>query len=211
MLRKNLLPRRYNDDNIEACYQECFQILSSLHFKTGHFVLSSGERSPYYVDVKSAWTNHTFMWLAVQVLYEEYKAFRPQSFHVSDDEEFRYPSIGGMESGALPILAVLAFKQQLNYFWVRKEKKEHGLEDMIIGNVRPPVIIVEDVLNSGKTVSKVAQAVGIENVKGILCVVNRHKAGDRINIVDEETWERHIVDVRQMYNLEQLVRFRERG
>ena len=69
-------------------------------------------------------------------------------------------SVGGLESGALPITTaiVLVSKQlregenKLTGFFVRKEAKRHGLQKKIEGLPKKPLVVVEDVVTTGQSV-----------------------------------------------------------
>lgn len=174
--------------------------ISNNYIKRGNFTLSSGEQSEYYVDVKSAYTDLEFIQRANKLLYFELS----RGFIV--DQRKPAQSIGGLEAGAIPILTSLAIEYQIPYFWIRKAQKEYGLKDMqIIGQVTKPVVIVEDVLNSGAGINKVANVVGVTNVMGVICVVNRYRFGDRINLTDGKTFESKVIDVRALFELKDFV------
>jgi orotate phosphoribosyltransferase len=63
----------------------------------------------------------------------------------------------------------------LNGFFIRKEAKGYGLQKRIEGNMIPPVVIVDDVITSGKSVMDSIEAVNAEGVtpKGAVCVIDR--------------------------------------
>ena len=67
----------------------------------------------------------------------------------------------------------------LNGFLIRKEAKGYGLQKRIEGNMIPPVVIVDDVITSGKSVMDSIEAVNAEGVtpKGVVCVIDREEAG----------------------------------
>lgn len=101
-------------------------------------------------------------------------------------------SIGGIETGAIPIetaVAQLSFfrKKPIQGFWVRQEKKTHGTEKWIEGNLNPRsnVVIVEDVTTKGNSVFKSIEKVReIEcNIVEVICLVDREE-GARKRLVD---------------------------
>jgi orotate phosphoribosyltransferase len=70
-------------------------------------------------------------------------------------------SIGGLELGAIPIAVAIAMKsydhpttKNLKAFIVRKSAKKHALEKEIEGNHIEPIIIVDDVITTGKAYYK---------------------------------------------------------
>jgi orotate phosphoribosyltransferase len=193
--------QKYGEGSInDEYYQQLYELIKLNYFKRGNFTLSNGKQSDYYVDIKSAYTNQEFVTKANHLLHYELL----DGFAHGQKKPFK--SLGGLETGAIPMLATLSFRYTIPYFWVRKQKKDYGLVDMnLIGEPTPPVVIVEDVLNSGSGINKVANAVGVDNVMGVLCVVNRYEFGDRINLTDSKTFETSVIDVRALFKLEDFV------
>jgi outer membrane protein assembly factor BamB/orotate phosphoribosyltransferase len=69
--------------------------------------------------------------------------------------------VGGMESAAIPLLSAILLKgvvrgTPVNGFIVRKERKTHGTGELIEGTLSAePVVVVDDILNSGNSLEKV--------------------------------------------------------
>jgi orotate phosphoribosyltransferase len=68
--------------------------------------------------------------------------------------------IGGMEVAAVPLVTAILLKAQqrglsTNGFIIRKERKKSGLGKLIEGDVTDdPIILVDDIFNSGKSIEK---------------------------------------------------------
>jgi len=107
----------------------------------GRFVLTSGNISDYYIDIKKASTNPKTLKKIAEAMAE----------YVED-----YNVISGMELGAVPIAVALSLETGIPYVIIRKEKREHGTGKQIEGeDVKgKKVIIVEDVTTSGGSVIK---------------------------------------------------------
>jgi orotate phosphoribosyltransferase len=94
-------------------------------------------------------------------------------------------AVGGMSLGADPVAcAAIAVPEgdSLVAFFVRKERKEHGLQRWIEGpELEPgtPCLVVEDVVTSGSsTVAAIERVKQAElKVVGSLCVVDRLAGG----------------------------------
>ncbi|KAF5085590.1 MAG: orotate phosphoribosyltransferase [Methanoculleus horonobensis] len=100
----------------------------------GEFVLASGARSSYYIDIKAATTNPA-------VLGEIGRA-------IAEEEEFEM--VAGVAVGAIPIAVAVSLASGRPYAIIRKEAKDHGKAGTIIGNVAGKnVLLVEDVTTSG--------------------------------------------------------------
>lgn len=72
----------------------------------------------------------------------------------------RSVQVGGLESAAIPLIAGLVFRNYANQrqnplsgFFIRKSRKREGLLKMIEGQLEEglPVVLVDDVINSGKS------------------------------------------------------------
>ena len=92
-------------------------------------------------------------------------------------------SIGGIQTGAIPVCTAVALlsyikKNPIQAFWVRQEKKSHGTEKWIEGNLAPgsKVVVVDDVTTKGNSVFE-----AIERVLELNCQIV-----EVISLVDRE-------------------------
>jgi orotate phosphoribosyltransferase len=136
----------------------------------GDVTLASGQQASYYVDAKRA-------------------LLRPRGFRAvgelvaSAAGELGARAVGGMSIGADPVAcAALAAGDGLRAFFVRRQRKEHGLQRWLEGpelESGTPCLVVEDVVTTGgSTVSAIERimAEGL-NVVGTVCVVDRRAGG----------------------------------
>ena len=140
----------------------------------GEVTLTSGRKADYYVDAKRA-------------------LLRPVAFRAvgellaAEARERGATAVGGMTMGADPLACAAigsAGGDGLVAFFVRKERKQHGLQRWIEG---PPLeqgsrcLVVEDVVTTGgSTVSAIERIreEGLE-VAGVVSVVDRLAGGSR--------------------------------
>lgn len=75
-------------------------------------------------------------------------------------EQFRerYPfQIGGLETASIPMITAILLKGKeygfdVNGFYIRKQRKQKGLQNLIEGELTTdPIVLVDDVINSGGT------------------------------------------------------------
>lgn len=85
-------------------------------------------------------------------------------------------AIAGVATGAIAISAITADCLDLPYVYVRSTPKDHGLENMIEGNLKPgsKVVVIEDQVSTGgssRGAVETVQMAGCE-VIGIACIFN---------------------------------------
>ena len=131
--------------------------------QTGNFVLSSGKKSNYFVNIKRASTDP-------RGLREMGKAIAP---HVNEAK------IAGMALGAVPLAVAVALETGKQFVMVRKEAKDHGTQELIEGEVKPgdKFIVVEDVATTGASTMRVVTALRQKgaNVDKAVVVVDREE------------------------------------
>jgi orotate phosphoribosyltransferase len=138
----------------------------------GHFVLTSGAVSDYYVDIKKASTNPN-------VLVTIASFMKPYA-------EGKYDIIAGMELGAVPLIVALSLETNIPFVIVRKQKRDHGTGKQIEGVsvADKKVLIVEDVTTSGGSV--------IDTIK--ILQQNNAKIDSVITVVDRESGAREKIE-----------------
>ena len=140
----------------------------------GEVTLTSGVRAQYYLDAKRA-------------------ILRPPAFLAlgelvaAEAERHGATAIGGMTMGADPVAcaALAAGTTGIKAFFVRKDRKEHGLQRWVEG---PPLVagerclIVEDVVTSGGSTVAAIERVREEGlaVAAVLSVVDRLAGGGEV-------------------------------
>src|ERR671915_2151127 len=136
----------------------------------GEVTLTSGRKAQYYVDEKRAILRPTgFMALGELVAAEA--------------RERAATAVGGMTMGADPVAcAALAAGADVKAFFVRKERKEHGLQRWIEGPELAPgesCLVVEDVVTTGGSTVAAIERVREEGfeVAGVACVLDRLAGG----------------------------------
>ena len=132
--------------------------------KFGDFVLTSGKKSNYYVDIKDAATDPATLEEIASELASKVSAQK----------------IAGMELGAVPITVATAVMMKIPYLVLRKERS-HGTKKLIIGHLREgeEIELIEDVVTTGGALLKAAQLIRDNGgvVKRAIVVVDREEGG----------------------------------
>jgi orotate phosphoribosyltransferase len=136
----------------------------------GEVTLTSGQTAAYYVDAKRA----TLLPAGFRAMGELVAA---------EAERVGATAVGGTTMGADPIAcSALAAGAPLKAFFVRKDKKEHGLQRWIEGPPLQPherCLVVEDVVTTGGSTVHAIERVREEgfDVAGVLSVLDRLAGG----------------------------------
>ena len=141
--------------------------------KKGEFTLSSGKKSDVYFDIKEVMTHPDFLKAYVNRMTKMY-------------DLFDYDAFAGVELGGVPLAVALSISTGKPYLIIRKDEKRHGLGGRIIGDVRgQSVLVLEDVVTSGKSLLSVLKACEDAGLKvgGAVAVVDR--SGGQIELTNE--------------------------
>lgn len=114
------------------------------------FTWASGWNSPIYTDNRKT------------LSYPEIRTFIKTEICRLIMENFGMPEvIAGVATGAIAQGALVADMLGVPYVYVRSAPKDHGLENLIEGNINPgqTVIIIEDLISTGKSSLKAAEAI----------------------------------------------------
>jgi len=131
----------------------------------GDFLLASGKKSDYYIDVKSVLTDP----LVLKKLAQEIAG--RCSFDV----------VAGVAVGAVPIAVAVSLESKKPFAIIRSSGKSHGKESMIIGDVKgKDVLLVEDVVTSGGSVLHGIEQLRAEGAHAntVVTIVDRHAGGE---------------------------------
>ena len=136
----------------------------------GEVTLTSGRTAQYYVDAKRAILLPT--------------AFRALGELVAAEaERVGATAVGGMTMGADPVAcAALAAGAPVKAFFVRKDKKQHGLQRWVEGPLLEPgerCLVVEDVVTTGGSTVQALERIREEGLEiaGVTAVLDRLAGG----------------------------------
>jgi len=160
----------------------------------GDVTLSSGKKASYYVDARRA-------------------LLRPAAFRAAGEliaataAEVGAQAVGGPATAAIPLAcAAIAAPagDDLVGFFVRGERKEHGLQRWVEGPVSSGArcLVVEDTVTTGGSTVKAIQRMREEGLEivGALCVVDRLAGGaEAIAAAADGTPYRALVSIDELY------------
>ena len=122
------------------------------------FIWASGWNSPIYTDIRKA-----LSYIDVRN-FIKVELSRVILEHFSDCD-----AIAGVAKGAVAFAAITADTLGLPYAFVRSTPKDHGLENMIEGNLKPgwKVVLIEDLVSTGGSC-----LTSVEAIRNAGCEVN---------------------------------------
>ena len=158
-------------DDLDAARETLLNELREHALVIGDVTLSSGQRASYYVDARRA-------------------LLRPAGFRAAGEliaaaaADARATAVGGPVMAAIPLacaaIAVPAGEGLVGFF-VRKDRKQHGLQHWIEGPVEPGTrcLVVEDTVTTGRSTVEAIGRMREEGLKVVatLCVVDRLAGG----------------------------------
>jgi orotate phosphoribosyltransferase len=117
---------------------------------TNPFTWASGWKSPFYCDNRKT------------LSYPELRNFvKIETGRLIMERFADVDAIAGVATGAIPQGALVADLLNLPFVYVRSKPKDHGLENLIEGELRPgmKVVVVEDLISTGGSSLKAVEAI----------------------------------------------------
>ena len=114
------------------------------------FTCASGWNSPIYTDNR------------MTLSYPETRSFIKTELVRTILENFTdVDAVAGVATGAIAQGALVADQLNLPYVYVRSTPKDHGLENLIEGNLKPGqrVVVIEDLISTGSSSLKAVEAI----------------------------------------------------
>lgn len=159
------------------------------------FVLSSGARSPIYLDHRRAFSPPRLRQLLVDawanVLSSELRALGYQTQDVV--------CVGTATAGIAPAMA-LAQKWNCEFLYVRQKPKGHGLQQMVEGEFTnsKPHVVIDDMLTTGQSLFKSVDVLRQLETKIVLCstvtshgLAAAHRLFDQAHVPFKSLFETH--------------------
>lgn len=173
-------------------------VIKERSYAEGDFVLASGKRSKFYLDMKRTMFDPEGANLLAELIFDQIAQLEP-----------KIELVGGLAMGAVPLVSAVTTlsgsrPNRLPGFIVRKEVKDHGTkrlietaEDLEDKNV----IILEDVTTSGESAMSAVDAArnAGAHVVLVLAVVDREEGA-------AEFYEKKGIPFRSLFRLREFQR-----
>ena len=117
---------------------------------TNPFTWASGWKSPFYCDNRKT------------LSYPDLRSFvKIETSRLIMEQFPEAEAVAGVATGAIPQGAMVADTLNLPFVYVRSKPKDHGLENLIEGELKPgtKVVVVEDLISTGGSSLKAVEAI----------------------------------------------------
>lgn len=115
----------------------------------GDFILASGIRSPYYIDLRRV-MSYPDLFRSVIELYKS------KLLDIG-----YYDALSGIETGSIPIASILSYILNKPLLYVRKKPKKYGLNRFLEGvlNSGMRIVVIEDVVTTGRSIMHAVETI----------------------------------------------------
>ena len=141
--------------------------------KFGDYILTSGKRSPYYIDLRQTISSPITMdWIANSLT----------RIVVNEIGITRIDKILGVPTAGIPFATVVSQKLGIPLIYYRQARKEHGVRKKVEGILdrNDRVLIVDDLITTGDSVIEAAEVVREQGgvVNEMVVLLDREQGGE---------------------------------
>ena len=157
----------------EVMKDELCRILSKIKaLEFGTFKLTSGRVSPYYVDLR-----------IVPSFPDAFQRISNLYVKLIEGEvgAKNFERVAGIPTAGIPFASIVAFNMMKPFLYIRQRTRLHGRERQVEGIIMPGdrVILVDDLITTGKSLKKAARAIRAEGgvVNDAIVLMDREEGG----------------------------------
>ena len=140
--------------------------------KFGDYILASGKKSPYYIDLRQTISSPITMdWIANSLT----------RIIINEIGRDRIDKILGVPTAGVPFATVVSQKLGIPLIYYRQARKEHGVRKKIEGILErnDRVLIIDDLITTGESVIETAEVVRDQGgvVNELVVLLDREQGG----------------------------------
>jgi orotate phosphoribosyltransferase len=166
--------RIWEEEKIFLMKQVGILLIKNNAIKFGDYILSSGKKSPYYIDLRQTISSPITMdWIGnslTRIILNE----------IGKDKIDR---ILGVPTAGVPFATVVSQKLSLPLIYYRQARKEHGVRKKIEGILErnDRVLVVDDLITTGESVIEAAEVVRDQGgvVNELVVLLDREQGGQQ--------------------------------
>jgi len=168
--------RVWEEEKLFLMKQVGILLIKNSAIKFGDYILTSGKRSPYYVDLRQTISSPITMdWIGNSLT-------RIASNEIGRD---KIDKILGVPTAGVPFATVVSQKLGIPLIYYRHARKEHGVRKKIEGILErnDRVLVIDDLITTGESVIEAADVVRDQGgvVNELVVLLDREQGGqDRL-------------------------------
>jgi len=175
ILRLDEIEKRvWEEEKLFLMKQVGILLIKNDAIKFGDYILSSGKKSPYYIDLRQTISSPITMdWIGnslTRIILNE----------IGKDKIDR---ILGVPTAGVPFATVVSQKLSLPLIYYRQARKEHGVRKKIEGILErnDRVLVVDDLITTGESVIEAAEVVRDQGgvVNELVVLLDREQGGQQ--------------------------------
>ena len=166
--------RVWEEEKLFLMKQVGILLIKNSAIKFGDYILASGKKSPYYIDLRQTISSPITMdWIA--------NAFT--RIILNEIGRDRIDKILGVPTAGVPFATVVSQKLSLPLIYYRQARKEHGVRKKVEGTLErnDRVLIVDDLITTGESVIEAAEVVRDQGgvVNELVVLLDREQGGQQ--------------------------------
>jgi orotate phosphoribosyltransferase len=140
--------------------------------KIGDYILRSGKKSPYYVDLRQTISDPISMdWISNSLA----------RIVINEIGESKTDKILGVPTAGVPFATIISQKLAKPMLYYRRERKEHGVRKKIEGDMQrnERIVMVDDLITTGQSVIDAANAARDQGgvINELVVLLDREQGG----------------------------------
>lgn len=157
--------------------------------KIGDYILHSGKKSPYYVDLRLSISDPIAMdWIANSLA----------RIVINEIGQSKTDKILGVPTAGVPFATIVSQKLAKPMLYYRKERKEHGVRKKIEGEMErnDRIVMIDDLITTGQSVIDAAMAARDQGgiVGELVVLLDREQGG-------KQTLRAHNIEPHVLFNI----------
>ena len=164
--------RVWEEEKLFLMKQVGILLIKNDAIKFGDYILTSGKRSPYYIDLRLTISSPITMdWIANALT----------RITIQEIGKDKIDKILGVPTAGVPFATVVSQKLGIPLIYYRQARKEHGVRKKIEGILErnDRVLVVDDLITTGESVIEAAEVVRDQGgvVNELVVLLDREQGG----------------------------------
>ena len=164
--------RVWEEEKLFLMKQVGILLIKNNAIKFGDYILASGKKSPYYIDLRQTISSPITMdWIANSLT----------RIIINEIGKERIDKILGVPTAGVPFATVVSQKLGIPLIYYRQARKEHGVRKKVEGILdrNDRVLIIDDLITTGESVIETAEVVRDQGgvVNELVVLLDREQGG----------------------------------